>query len=131
MAKARLRLARPTGFARMAERVGKAAKLALTHPHIAKFACDSAFANRAHDTCSLQAYRCSELADAVQEFLARMSVSRSARGKVYLPKNLRPLSPGGKMGKYATMVALLVGLSHSAFARDDGRYANDTLKHWF
>ena len=35
------------------------------------------------------------------------------------------------MGKYVTMVALLVGLSNSAFARDDGRYANDTLKHWF
>ena len=36
-----------------------------------------------------------------------------------------------KMGKYVTMVALLVGLCNSAFARDDGRYANDTLKHWF
>ena len=35
------------------------------------------------------------------------------------------------MGKYALVVALLVGLSHSAFARDDGRYANDPLKHWF
>jgi hypothetical protein len=35
------------------------------------------------------------------------------------------------MGKYAMVVALLVGLSNSAFARDDGRYANDTLKHWF
>ena len=35
------------------------------------------------------------------------------------------------MGKYAIVVALLVGLSNSAFARDDGRYANDTLKHWF
>jgi hypothetical protein len=35
------------------------------------------------------------------------------------------------MGKYALVVALLVGLSHSAFARDDGRYANDRLKHWF
>jgi hypothetical protein len=33
------------------------------------------------------------------------------------------------MGKYALVVALLVGLSHSAFARDDGRYANDPLKH--
>jgi len=29
MAKARLRLARPTGFARMAEKVGKAAKLVI------------------------------------------------------------------------------------------------------
>ena len=35
------------------------------------------------------------------------------------------------MGKYAMVVALLVGLSNSAFPRDDGRYANDTLKHWF
>jgi hypothetical protein len=39
--------------------------------------------------------------------------------------------PGGKMGKYALVVALLVGLSDLAFARDDGRYASDTLKHWF
>ena len=31
------------------------------------------------------------------------------------------------MGKYAIVVALLVGLSNSAFARDDGRYANDRL----
>ena len=30
------------------------------------------------------------------------------------------------------MVALLVGLSNwPAFARDDGRYANGPLKHWF
>jgi hypothetical protein len=35
------------------------------------------------------------------------------------------------MGKYATVVVLLVGLSNSTFARDDGRYANDPLKHWF
>jgi hypothetical protein len=35
------------------------------------------------------------------------------------------------MGKYATVIALLVGLSNSAFARDDGRYANDPLKYWF
>jgi len=34
------------------------------------------------------------------------------------------------MGKYAIVVALLVGLSNSAFARDDGRYANGPLKHW-
>jgi hypothetical protein len=38
---------------------------------------------------------------------------------------------GGKMGKYALVVALLVGLSDSAFARDDGRYANELLKNWF
>ena len=35
------------------------------------------------------------------------------------------------MAKYALVVALLVGLSDSAFARDDGRYANDPLKYWF
>src|SRR6185312_7686039 len=46
-------------------------------------------------------------------------------------RNLPPLSTGGKMGKYALVVALLMGLSHSAFARDDGRYANDPLKYWF
>ena len=42
-----------------------------------------------------------------------------------------PAFDEGKMGKHATVVALLVGLISSAFARDDGRYANDTLKHWF
>ena len=35
------------------------------------------------------------------------------------------------MGKYALVVALLVGLSTSAFPRDDGRYADDPLKYWF
>jgi hypothetical protein len=35
------------------------------------------------------------------------------------------------MGKYAIVVALLVGLTNSAFARDDGRYANDPLKYWW
>ena len=35
------------------------------------------------------------------------------------------------MGKCAIVVALLVGLSNSAFARDDGRYANDPFKYWF
>ena len=29
------------------------------------------------------------------------------------------------MGKCATVVALLVGLSSSTFSRDDGRYANE------
>jgi hypothetical protein len=48
-----------------------------------------------------------------------------------LIKNQRPLSTGGKMGKYAFVVALVVGLSDSAFARDDGRYANEPLKNWF
>jgi len=45
--------------------------------------------------------------------------------------NSTPAFDEGKMGKYAMVVALLVGLINSAFARDDGRYANDTLKHWF
>ena len=35
------------------------------------------------------------------------------------------------MGKYALVVALLVGLSDSAFARDDGRYADNPLSYWF
>jgi hypothetical protein len=35
------------------------------------------------------------------------------------------------MGKYATLFALLVGLCDSAFARDDGRYADDPLRYWF
>jgi hypothetical protein len=34
------------------------------------------------------------------------------------------------MGKYAIVIAFLVDLSNSAFARDDGRYANDPLKHF-
>jgi hypothetical protein len=36
-----------------------------------------------------------------------------------------------KMRKYFLLVALLLGLGSSAFARDDGRYANDPLKTWF
>jgi hypothetical protein len=35
------------------------------------------------------------------------------------------------VGKYVFMVALLIGFSGSAFARDDGRYTNDPLKYWF
>ena len=35
------------------------------------------------------------------------------------------------MGGYVLVVALLVGLSNTAFAGDDGRYANDPLKYWF
>ena len=35
------------------------------------------------------------------------------------------------MGRYVLVVALLVGLSDSAFARDDGRYADNPLKYWF
>ena len=35
------------------------------------------------------------------------------------------------MGKCALVVALLVGLGDTAFARDDGRYANDPLRYWF
>jgi hypothetical protein len=60
-----------------------------------------------------------------------MSVSRSVRGKVYLLKIYARFSTGGKMGKYALVVALLVGLSDSAFARDDGRYADNPLSYWF
>jgi hypothetical protein len=33
------------------------------------------------------------------------------------------------MGKYAMVVALLIGLSDSALARDDGRYSNEPLKN--
>ena len=35
------------------------------------------------------------------------------------------------MGKCAMIIALVAGLSNSAFARDDGRYDNDPLKYWF
>ena len=35
------------------------------------------------------------------------------------------------MGKYALVVALVVGLSISALARDNGRYADVPLKYWF
>ena len=42
-----------------------------------------------------------------------------------------PAFDEGKMGKHATVVALLVGLINSAFARDDGRYANESLRNWF
>jgi hypothetical protein len=45
----------------------------------------------------------------------RASVSRNVPRKVYLDQ--RPLSTGGKIG--------------SAFARDDGRCANDPLRYWF
>ena len=46
---------------------------------------------------------------------AGVSVSRNVPRKVYLDQ--RPLSTGGKIG--------------SAFARDDGRCANDPLRYWF
>src|SRR6476659_419867 len=59
-----------------------------------------------------------------------MSVSPSVRDKVYLSK-INARFQRGKMGKYAIVIAFLVGLSNSAFARDDGRYANDPPKHWF
>jgi hypothetical protein len=36
-----------------------------------------------------------------------------------------------KMRTYVLLVALLLDLGSSAFARDDGRYANDPLKYWF
>ncbi len=45
------------GFARMAERVGKTAKLGFkAHPHMLRHACGYALANRGHDTRALQAY---------------------------------------------------------------------------
>ena len=36
-----------------------------------------------------------------------------------------------KMCKYAFAAALLIGFSSPAFARDDGRYADDPLHAWF
>jgi type 1 fimbriae regulatory protein FimB/type 1 fimbriae regulatory protein FimE len=45
------------GFARMVERVGSEAKLALkVHPHMLRHACGYALANKGHDTRALQAY---------------------------------------------------------------------------
>jgi type 1 fimbriae regulatory protein FimB/type 1 fimbriae regulatory protein FimE len=45
------------GFARMLERAGEAAKLAIkVHPHMLRHACGFALANKKHDTRSLQAY---------------------------------------------------------------------------
>jgi hypothetical protein len=35
------------------------------------------------------------------------------------------------MHKWVLLVALLLGFGSPAFARDDGRYADDTLKYWF
>ena len=36
-----------------------------------------------------------------------------------------------KIGKYAIIVAALLGSSCSVLALDDGRFANDPLKNWF
>jgi site-specific recombinase XerD len=45
------------GFARMLERAGEAARLALkVHPHMLRHACGFALANKGHDTRALQAY---------------------------------------------------------------------------
>ena len=45
------------GFARMLERAGEAAGLALkVHPHMLRHACGFALANKGHDTRALQAY---------------------------------------------------------------------------
>jgi integrase len=45
------------GFARMLERAGAEAKLALkVHPHMLRHACGFALANKGHDTRALQAY---------------------------------------------------------------------------
>jgi integrase len=47
----------PTGFARMIERLGVAAKLSIkAHPHMLRHACGYALANAGHDTRALQAY---------------------------------------------------------------------------
>ena len=43
-------------FARMLERAGEAAGLALIHPHMLRHACGFALANKGHDTRALQAY---------------------------------------------------------------------------
>jgi hypothetical protein len=48
---------RAAEIARMVERAGVEAKLALTaHPHKPRHACGFALANKGHDTCALQAY---------------------------------------------------------------------------
>jgi integrase len=45
------------GFARMVERLGKAARIGFkTHPHMLRHACGFALANKGHDTRALQAY---------------------------------------------------------------------------
>jgi len=45
------------GFARMVERAGDAARLAIkAHPHMLRHACGFALANKGHDTRALQAY---------------------------------------------------------------------------
>ena len=106
---------------------------------ILRHACAYAVANRWHDTRALQAYlghrniqqtvRYTELSPTWFKNL-RMSVSRSVRGKVYLLK-IYARFQRGKDGQVRDSGCVLVGLSNSAFARDDGRYANDPLKHWF
>jgi integrase len=46
-----------SGFARMIERAGEAAKLGFNaHPHMLRHACGFALANKGHDTRALQAY---------------------------------------------------------------------------
>jgi type 1 fimbriae regulatory protein FimB/type 1 fimbriae regulatory protein FimE len=45
------------GFARMVERLGKAARIGFkTHPHMLRHSCGFALANKGHDTRALQAY---------------------------------------------------------------------------
>ena len=47
----------PTGFGRMIERLGVAAKLTIkVHPHMLRHACGYALANKGHDTRALQTY---------------------------------------------------------------------------
>jgi type 1 fimbriae regulatory protein FimB/type 1 fimbriae regulatory protein FimE len=46
-----------SGFAKMVERAGQAAKFGFkVHPHMLRHACGFALANKGHDTRSLQAY---------------------------------------------------------------------------
>ena len=46
-----------TGFARLLERAGEAARLPFkAHPHMLRHACGFALANKGHDTRALQAY---------------------------------------------------------------------------
>jgi hypothetical protein len=68
------------GFARMVERAGKAAKLGFkSHPHMLRYACGFALANKGHDTRALQAclniqhtVRYSELASDRSRFFWRL-----------------------------------------------------------
>ena len=64
-------------------------------------------------------------------FLARMSVSRSVRGKVYLLKIYARFLREERWASTHSWLLFWLALMISAFARDDGRYANELLKNWF